>query len=81
MRCGCWQAAYRRPHRLNLYLPPALSTSRPPACSPAGTVVTGQIDGYLLTLQHYQKYGTFPKPPTTKSSEGVTMVDVFPRVC
>lgn len=39
---------------------------------------TGQIDGYLASLEHLQRYGCLPTPPTSKTASGQTVVDVFP---
>ena len=47
---------------------------------PAALTATGQIDGYLASLEHLQSYGCLPKPPTSKTASGQTVVDVFPTV-
>lgn len=63
---------------------PPPSCSHKPRCLPlrphAATVVTGQINGYLSTLEHLARYGCFPRPPTHTTASGQTVVDVFPTV-
>jgi acyl-CoA reductase-like NAD-dependent aldehyde dehydrogenase len=39
---------------------------------------TSQIDAYLASLEHLQRYGCLPKPPTSTAASGQTVVDVFP---
>ena len=61
----------------------SLSTPHvPPSClpPPAALTATGQIDGYLASLEHLQRYGCLPTPPTSKTASGQTVVDVFPTV-
>lgn len=41
-------------------------------------IVSGQLDGYLRSLEHLQKYGALPRPPST-TRNGQTVLDVFPQ--
>ncbi|KAL4443037.1 hypothetical protein ABPG77_008528 [Micractinium sp. CCAP 211/92] len=43
-------------------------------------IVTSQVDGYLRSLQHLQRTGSFPRPPASAVSRpGQLVVDVFPQ--
>lgn len=47
----------------------------------AALIVTSQVDGYLRSLQHLQRTGSFPRPPASAVSRpGQLVVDVFPQV-
>lgn len=40
-------------------------------------MIINQLDGYLRSLEHFQKHGSMPRPPST-SRNGQTIVDAFP---
>lgn len=67
-----WPRCRSALHHLPLLLPP-----QPPAS--AGQVITGQVDGYLKSLEHLRSYGCLPRPPTRTTASGQTVVDVFPQ--
>lgn len=46
----------------------------------AALTATGQVDAYLASLDHLQRYGCLPKLPSSKTASGQTVVDVFPTV-
>ena len=71
---GGGQPPIRPPAPLQQAAPPPLGATH------AATVVTGQIDGYLATLEHLARYGCFPRLPTHATAAGQTVVDVFPTV-
>lgn len=42
-------------------------------------VLNGQLQGLLHSLEHLQRQGSLPCPPTSTTASGQTIVDVFPQ--
>lgn len=60
---------------LNALTPP-FSGSPPPAA----LIITSQVDGYLHSLQHLRRTGSFPRPPASAAAPpGQAVLDVFPQ--
>lgn len=56
------------------------SSSLPGPCPLAALIVTSQVDGYLRSLQHLRRTGSFPRPPASAASRpDQPVVDVFPQ--